>query len=56
MCKFEVYHPSMAAPSVKTLKLAEGRVSSPFAVPADAGLRRRVGEAGGWAGLSRYNI
>jgi hypothetical protein len=40
----------MATPSVKTLKLA------PFAVPADAILRRRVAEAGGWAGLSRYNI
>ena len=35
----------MAALSVDILKLARGRVSSPFAVPAEAGLRRQVGEA-----------
>ena len=35
----------MAALSVNILKFAGGRVSSPFAVPADAGLRRQVGEA-----------
>jgi len=47
------------------LKVAGGRVSSPFAAPAEAGLRRQVGEACGpafgycdfgRAGFSCYGI
>jgi hypothetical protein len=38
------------------LKVARGRVSSLFTVPAEAGLRRQVGEACGWAGFNCYGI
>ena len=46
----------MAGLSAKILRLAEGRVSAPFAVPTDPGLRGRVGEPCGRAWLSCYGV
>ena len=45
MREFEVPHQSIAALGMVILKLASGRVSSPPAVSAEAGLRRQVSEA-----------
>ena len=56
MSEFEVRHQSMAALGMDILKVAGGGVRSLFAVPAEAGLRRQVGEACGWAGFSCYGI
>jgi hypothetical protein len=63
MGESEACHQSMAARSLDILKAPGGRVSSPFAVPEEAGLRRQVGEASGpalgncdfrWTGFSGY--
>ena len=56
MSEFEVPHQSMAALGMDILKVAGGGVRSLFAVPAEAGLRRPVGEACGRAGLIRNGI
>jgi hypothetical protein len=54
--EFEVRQTSVAALRTGVLKVAGARVSFAFAVPAEAGLRRQVGEACGWAGFNCYGM